>query len=473
MSEDFDPEFQDSNIQEEVERFEAMLRRNEERFYDADTLADIVDYYLSCGEITWAERALNLGLSQHPYSADLKIRMAQVLARKQKYREALRILTEAENLEGQSPEIHLFKAEIYSELQDFEKSVASFHAALELTPAHEQEFILIDLATEYQNQGKLVEARKCLERAIHQNPKSDLAYLEFLFICQMEEKVEEAEAFFQHIIDKDPYNPVAWYYLGLCYQDMELYEKSIEAFDFSITIDETYVEGYIQKSESLIALELYEMAIPNLLEAMKHTENRVRIHYTLGECYENLHQYEKALEYYKATVEIHPEIADGWFGMAICYGHLNKFKDALSLLSKSLELDPDNTEYRLAQAVYLSHTGNFGESEALFEELKEKYPENVDVWIDYGEMYYRLDDPAMAMQVTFEGLKYHPDNPELFYRISGYLFFLGNRKEGLKTLESALNLFYDGHTEFLNLFPDLSKDPEIVEAIQNCKPNEN
>lgn len=72
MSGEFDPEQQPDPLKEEVEQFEAMLRRNEEKFYDVDSIEEIAEYYLMRGELTWAERAIGLGLSQHPYSTELK-----------------------------------------------------------------------------------------------------------------------------------------------------------------------------------------------------------------------------------------------------------------------------------------------------------------------------------------------------------------------------------------------------------------
>ncbi len=81
MSGEFELE-NNEQIRKEVAGFEAMLRRNEEKFYDVEQIESIINYYLQQGDLSRAEKGVAVGLSQHPTSAELKFKKAQIQSRK-------------------------------------------------------------------------------------------------------------------------------------------------------------------------------------------------------------------------------------------------------------------------------------------------------------------------------------------------------------------------------------------------------
>ena len=54
-----------------VAKFESMLKENNILFFDVDEFEEIIEYYLQYGRISKAKRALDIGLSQHPYASSL------------------------------------------------------------------------------------------------------------------------------------------------------------------------------------------------------------------------------------------------------------------------------------------------------------------------------------------------------------------------------------------------------------------
>jgi tetratricopeptide (TPR) repeat protein len=46
--------------------------------------------------------------------------------------------------------------------------------------------------------------------------------------------------YYQKFIDEDPYSTAAWYNLGIVYNKLEKYRRALQAYDYAITIDESF-----------------------------------------------------------------------------------------------------------------------------------------------------------------------------------------------------------------------------------------
>ena len=75
-----------------VAKFESMLKENNILFFDVDEFEEIIEYYLQYGRISKAKRALDIGLSQHPYASSLKLLYAEELVFEDRLDEATRKL---------------------------------------------------------------------------------------------------------------------------------------------------------------------------------------------------------------------------------------------------------------------------------------------------------------------------------------------------------------------------------------------
>ena len=73
------------------------------------------------------------------------------------------------------------------------------------------------------------------------------------------------------------------------------------------------------------------------------------------------------------------------------------------------------------------------------------------------------------MEILAEGIKYHPHNAELQYRIAACLMSIGQKQEALSFLRNALKLNYDIHNELFDYIPQLKENPSITDLIESYK----
>ena len=471
MGGDFELENSDE-IQGEAARFESMVKRNESKFYDIDEIRDLIDHYLVKNSMPWAEKALEWGMRLHPNSSELKMAHIILLYKNNKFKEALKSIKELESFEDGNAELLLYKAEIYSELEDHAHAIEAFEEAIKYANNEDLCYIYVDLSAELHIVGENEKAREYLRKSIELNPYNDLAYVDLIFSYQMDGFSDDAATYFQLQIDKDPYNEKAWYFLGVAFQDMELVEKAIEAYDYAIVIKEDYVEAYFQKAFAYKILDYHKNAIQVLKEALRFDIDRPRLYYKIGESYEELHEYEKAIENYQEALKIYEEFPDAWIGIGICLAELGKGKEGLEYVKKGYKMDADNLHYRLIYADTLGDQRHFADAEVIYEKLTEDYPNINEVWLDYSELFYKMEDIDLAISHTSEGIKNLPVDVSLKFRLAGYLYEGGYQEDAKQMLHTALSENKEKAIEFYEFFPELEKDANIVAIINQYQPKQ-
>ena len=143
-------QFSDSeNINSFVARFEEMLQKNEQYFFDVDEFEDIIDYYATKDNHKKALQAVKLATSQHPASVELLLKKAQVLADSNKPRKALEVLSDIEGIALNDPDFFMLKGTIYSQLREHKKAIKCYERAAGCSEDLDEIYMCI--AYEYQN----------------------------------------------------------------------------------------------------------------------------------------------------------------------------------------------------------------------------------------------------------------------------------------------------------------------------------
>ncbi|MCH7535634.1 MAG: tetratricopeptide repeat protein [Bacteroidetes bacterium] len=249
-----------NQISTQIRRFELMVKRNQLHFIDIDEMEMVISHYVDIFQFDKALIALNIGISQHPYSATLLLWKSQILISQNKINEAIEILIMVEVLEPANSEMFLLKGIINSRKEHHEEAIKCFKKAIEFTDGPDNEPYL-EIAEEYKISGKYKEAKDALERALEMDPSNTETMLELAMCCDILKDFKRSVEFYELILDEDPYAYLNWFNLGLAYFNLAKIEKSIEAFDFTIAIKEDFTSAYFSKACSLTSINKYEEAI--------------------------------------------------------------------------------------------------------------------------------------------------------------------------------------------------------------------
>ncbi|HAH58423.1 MAG TPA: hypothetical protein DCL86_09765, partial [Bacteroidales bacterium] len=108
--------------------------------------------------------------------------------------------------------------------------------------------------------GQLSQIHRILKKVLEIEPDNETIIFEIAFCFEITNQPEEAINYFSGFTDKYPYSHYAWFNLGIAYNNIELYEKAIEAFDFAIAIDPSFSSAYFNKANAFVAIEKYTLA---------------------------------------------------------------------------------------------------------------------------------------------------------------------------------------------------------------------
>ena len=210
------------------------------------------------------------------------------------------------------------------------------------------------------------------------------------------------------------------------------------------------------------AIEVYK-------ETFKHEEPDASTYYYIGECYENLNQYEDALVNYNRAIKLDPAYADAWLGVGIVLDYQNRMTESIYYIKKALEINPNISDYWYVFGEVQHKLGFLEEAAAAYQRVIEIGYEDFDIYIDYAKLLYDGGYYKDCEKILAEGMLKFTETPELYYRMSGLQMELGRKKEGMTFLEHALELDYDKHSELLEYLPVLEHDAVVMQLIHSFK----
>jgi len=450
-----------------LSKFESMLKTNSVYFFDSAEFEDIIHYYLDSGRQSLADKAIKLGLEQHPTSINLKLLFAESLIFDNKLDEATKILDALHEIEPNNEEIYIQKASIFSKEDKHQQAIDNLKIALAFT--NNQADVLAMIGMEYLYLDNFDNARlnfaKCLE--VDYEDYSSLYNVVYCF--DMQNQHEEAINYLNDFIDKDPYSEVAWHQLGRQYFVLKQYKDALRAFDYAVIIDEYFVGAYLEKAKTLEKLKMHEEAIENYLITTELEDPTAFAYYRVGECYDKLGERDLSLKYYKKTVKEDPLLDKGWLALTKLYIDEKNHQKALYYINKALTIDDTNTLYwRLFSEINLK-LNLFEEASTGFYKCLEFDDNNLDIFIGLSDILNFIGDFNDSFNVMIKALRMYPNHAEVEYRLGCLYFILGNNRKGEEFLKKGLETDFDYHKIFKDVFPAVFKLDTVRTIISNFK----
>ena len=458
------PEDDNDILRDTIRRFEEMRRRREHYFFDVDALQKIIEHFIERIEFTKALEVARYGLKLHPDSMLFKIKEAHLYALTGQEEKALDLLDEAEAISPYDIDLYLIRGNIYNSLERYEDAVKSFSKALKMSDGQKDD-IFLNLAIAHQNMADYSTAVDYYFKCLNENPENEIAMEELLISLEFSGRMEEGLAYFDKLIDNQPYHFTAWFFLGNLYNRLSLFEKALKAFDYVILIKEDFAPAHLDMAHTLSLLERYDEAIARYKIAFEYCQPDAFIYYNIGECYEQLDIFDEARSYFKKAVKLQPSMAQAWYGIGSTLEGEERWYEAIHFIKKALELDDMQPDFWFALADCEYRLKNFKEAENCYQKAVDTDPENEEIWISFADMIAEQKRPFEAIEMMNAALMYHPDNAEILYRLVCYLYMGGFIQESYQQLDIALDKDFSQHEILFELMPELEKDNQVMNRI--------
>jgi len=278
----------------------------------------------------------------------------------------------------------------------------------------------------------------------------------------------------------------------------------------------------LTERERLGILTFYAVNVEkNLPKGIEYAKMRIELYpddaaarNNLGWYYFNSGRFEEALEEYKATVRIFPDMALPYGGIIWIYlEKLGNIDSALVWSEKMISDNPENpwgyfylgssflgidslskaepafrkayelnpgllmNSYRLAHLCRIQ--GRFIEAADILKKIRENNREEVSALYDLGINYEAMNNREEALKyysefkgiATGEWKKTYPDMPETYLAIGAINAHLGDMESSVKALQKAIELNPSTHEKFAELLCLQGKIPEAIGEIEKALAN--
>ena len=460
--------FSNNNDNQPLSKFELMLKTNSVYFFDSNEFEEIILFYVDSGKFSLAKKALHLGLSQHPSSVVLKLIHVELLILDEKLEKAEKILDQLKDIEPSNEDVYIQKATIFSKKGKHQEAVDNLKIAL--LYADEDAEILSMIGMEYLFLEDFDTARFNFAKSLDVEYENYSSLYNVIYCFDMMKKHEEAISYLQDYIEKDPYSEIAWHQLGRQYYIVYEYQKALQAFEYSILIDEEFIGAHLEKAKTLEELGHYEEAIVFYHKTMELDTPTSFAYLRIGKCYEKLNSTRDAIDFYNKTVNEDPLLDKGWLALADIYISNKNYHKALYFINKAIGIDEENNLYWHKFAEINLKLNLFEEAARAYYKCIGLQDDRLEVYLALADVLHFLGEFHEAIRVLLDARESYKEPAEISYRLGGLHFLVQKEKEGLFFFETALKSDYDYLSVAKELYPtvmDLSKVQILIDKFRD------
>jgi tetratricopeptide (TPR) repeat protein len=443
MFDDDEDDFSDSNLNEDLEQFEAHLKGKSIGFLDSDRLEAIIDHYIINGQYSKAKSAADHGIYHFQYNPVFTLRKAQAMSGMGLLNDALELMNQIEKTNFDNPEVYLTKAALFSQLRDSKNAIRYFRLAINLCEPEDRDEIFLDIAMEYQNLNQFKEAIEVLKEAIRINPSNEGALYEIAYCYDRLGDYQQAINCYTSFIDENPYSFTAWYNLGNAYSKSENFERSVWAYDYSILINPDFGPTHFNIGNAYLTLEKYHKALEHFHECIRlDGEDAMALCY-IGEAHEQLNELDLAKHFYKRSLELAPLLPEGWLGLGIVEDLMGNTREGIIMIHKALEFDPENAGIHHVLA-------------GAYEKIEE-----IDIAIEHYEESLLMDPTDEDCLSDYIELLTEKSPLAAFDRLNQFLNETEEQNEIARVLEVNLNWLLGNKDNAIRLFASCVEENQL------------
>ena len=235
------------------------------------------------------------------------------------------------------------------------------------SPSKERVEELLQRAVEYQQTGKLTEARELLHECLtHQPDNTDALYL-LGAIAYSQNQLEEAIAHLQRLLTLKPNSADSHNNLAVALQQQGKLEEASIYYQQAIALNPNSAEYHYNLAIVLQMQGNLERAIERYQQAIALNPNYIKARHNLGSTFKELGDLDSAIECYQQVISLQPDFGESYNNLGTILREKGDLKSALDYYQKAVELQPDNANTRRNFAMALLLAGDLKQGFAEYE----------------------------------------------------------------------------------------------------------
>ncbi|MBC6994226.1 tetratricopeptide repeat protein [Neolewinella lacunae] len=315
------------------------------------------------------------------------------------------------------------------------------------------------------------EAWEAFREAVRLDAYQEPALDEMLNASEFDHLRSRFGAVMQEVLEADPFNDLAWYYLGLWYDDLGQEYKAVDAFANARSLDGGNPRYDLEYADKLFDIEDYETAIKvyEIYFASPEAEDTYETYMRFGRSLQLLNRIDEAKAAYFRAVEIEPDMYDIYQHLGECFAVEEKWGMAAYNYGRAVERANHTADCWLGLALCLAATNEQDDAEQAFQRAIEMDDHYSEAYVSYAIFLCDQGREKEGLGLMHDVLERYQDGSLLYGMVAIYLI-CNKRGRALEYLNDALSTYYDDSELLLEWYPDLRDDREINAIFELHKP---
>lgn len=342
--------------------------------------------------------------------------------------------------------------------EEFGRALTAANVAVKKIPSKDKEYKAFAYGTRaqvYLNLEDTIQALKDYSQAINIVPDDDRFYNQRAQVYYEQGKYDLADKDYLKMISLKEGDVMGYMGIGRNANAQKRYEDAIKQFDYVVKLEPNYSSAYSFRAESYIGLKKYNEAIDDVISALgidrdrkafyelqeladsafEQTVAKLKVQkikepneqswdYDLGIVYERAAKYNKAIAYYKESLEKKSNIITA-SRISSCYDDLGDYDKALEYCNQAIALDSVKANYLYEKANILDNAGRTQEAIKTMSDYIANTPDEPAGYYQRGwfkdhsgDIEGALEDYTMAITLQ-PNVAYAYLNRGVLYRLKG------------------------------------------------------
>lgn len=296
--------------------------------------------------------------------------------------------------------------------------------------------IALQMAEQQFNSGQLNLALKTVEEQLELDPDNAQLWLMAGRVALENSELEISHGRLAKAIELDPELAEPYYYQGIIHQRWQQYEQALASYGQARENDPANPGYTLAEAEMLAQLNRVGQAIAVLEVKAAYFDQNAGIRAMLGHLHRRSGDHAQAVVWFKQASMLAPDDHKLTEELARSYMATEQHSQAVSTLRQLLytEYGTQRPDLRRMLAQALERSGQTRDARNTYQQLTREDPSSAEDWLKLGQLNYKLEDYAAALQSANRLINLAPDDHR-GYTLAGMVW----QKRG--SLDRALAMY--------------------------------
>lgn len=318
----------------------------------------------------------------------------------------------------------------------------------------------------YMERNNLRKAGQAISMAMNQYPLNISFIIRKAQLLLDQGKAEDALNILREAEFLDPANVDLIMSKAAIYSKMKLYEKAISEYNRALQETDDPDEIY-----SLIAFEYenlgnYELAVQYLEKALLANPELESALYEIGFCFEITHQLDRGIHFFSTFTDKHPYSKVAWFCKGVLNNARGTYEEAIDAYDFVIAIDESFSSAYFNKANAYANLGQFEKAIAQYQETFSFETPEAMTFYYIGECYEELEEYEKALENFNEAISLDEFLAEAYLSAGHCYHLLSKPHQAIKYMHKAIELDADNAYYWYQLAETLFDQNEFVRASE-------